>query len=87
MSDPAWLSKLRNCSPSLLGRLRATTSEIGWIRQASADDLLTVACNALGSQVIASPFDGMSAVDLGDLPSRGPGSAGADVPVWHKHRR
>lgn len=46
--------------------LRAN-EDIEWIRQASAGDLVTLACDTLGIRNIEWVFAGMSAVELGDL--------------------
>jgi hypothetical protein len=59
---------LAGLTPLLTRRIRATQAAIEWVREASAEDLLDLACTSLGIASIASPFGDLSAVDLGDMP-------------------
>ena len=58
---------LSSLDPDLRGRIRQAGEEIGWIRLASAEDLLGRACDALGIKPVGHVFESMTAVDLGNL--------------------
>ncbi len=69
MTGPDWLTEeLAGLAPVLLQRIGAAQAAIEWVREASAAELLDLACASLGIASIASPFGDLSAVDLGDMP-------------------
>lgn len=69
MSNLSWLSgELEKLDPVLLNRMQAASDTIEWVRNASAADLVRLACRTLGAREISSPFGDISAVDLGDMP-------------------
>lgn len=66
-SDGQYWRHLSSLDSGLLSRVRQASEEIEWIRLASAADLLGRACDALGIRPLGRAFEGMTAVELGDL--------------------
>lgn len=69
MARQPWVRRhLEGLDPEFLGVIEKAAAEIGWLRQASANDLFETAREALMLTRLENPFAGMSAVELGDTP-------------------
>jgi hypothetical protein len=64
---PEGMTHLAGVQPALVKRISEATTEMEWVRSASAEDLLDAARTTLRIERFESPFQTMTAIELGNL--------------------